>query len=76
MWWAQLLVRAFATFVGVLLILDGIHGLRGRPLIVPKGRGDHTPAHEARGWSARFYGILALVFALVVFALVFSPWVE
>ena len=73
--WPHLVVRVFAAFVGVVLIRGGIHGLRGRPLVVPRGRSEHAPAVEVRGWSARFYGVLALVLALWIFAFVFSPWV-
>jgi hypothetical protein len=74
MWWPQLLVRGLALFVGIVLVRYAIYGLRGRPLIVPQRMGG---TREVRGWSARLYGVLALVAALFCFLFVFlEPWVK
>ena len=74
MWWAQLLIRALAGFVGLVLIREAIWGLLGRPLIVPS-RTYLNP--EVRGWSARLYGAVALLAALFCFGFVFlEPWVK
>ena len=75
MWWVQLLVRAFSAFVGLVLVRRGVWGLLGRPLLVPWRSGALNP--EVRGGSARFYGVIALVMALLCFLFVFlEPWVH
>jgi hypothetical protein len=73
MWWVQVLVRALSAIVGLVLVRRGVWGLLGRPLIVP--RGFLNP--EVRGWTARLYGVIALVMALLCFLFVFlEPWVK
>ena len=74
MWWVQLLVRALAAVVGLVLARRGVWGLLGRPLIVP-ARAEGL--REVRGGSARLYGVIALVMALLCFLFVLlEPWVK
>jgi hypothetical protein len=62
--WSAWLVRGIALAAGLALVRNGVHGLRGRPLVLPRrGELTTTAPYIARGWWARVWGAFALCVA-------------
>jgi hypothetical protein len=64
--WSFWMLRLIAGAAGVLLLRNAVHGLRSRPLGLPRGRTADGGAQIVSGWLARFWGLLALACALLL----------
>ena len=70
--WSFLILRLVAGAAGVLLVRNAVHGLRGRPLSLPRGRTAEGGAQVVSGWLARFWGLFALACAVLLLGFAFG----
>ena len=68
-WW-EYTIRLGAALLALAFLRVSGRGLLGRPLLVPRrphSEGPFDQGREVRGWTARVFGLIGLLCAIVLF---------